>query len=604
MGVGGCIIREKEGDDLNKVLKGYVELIKAAETMDELREIGKDINLYLDTVAEASKEGRRSILRKLYQLNKVEIKAVGTRVSASEEQVAELNMEGGTIDFTRSQNGLVTVMIPDWLARERNIPGLMTGHIMHQTPKAALFRSQMDDLDFEGWLPLSQIRVVPVHSQAANRGNRLRQPQSSSVLDPAASAIDPAETSTREPATGGIVDHHADAVRYMMESMPTWGRNGDIIPPPDHPRCRSDVRLNVNVNTEQLRESLNSVTSNMADMMRRAVGQVVPAMSGIRAALNEAAESSQRASLHGNAYMDIIQNLTRTTPASFQHIHERMQEESRRCRIHITELAARTENIMLDQRNTDLSLAITWAAEIVAGQQHRNRATSNPSAESEMYRRYVQGDWATDRETHGVDPWSNMQPEEASHILDRCARAPLAGQCTDLSVVDHTCAMTLFEYRGEVMQVATYRETVERRRGESAVILTDDDVVYHISGLLERYYRRTHQVPDRSRENMRGGMVDEVRRMIAAGKMIIHRPIKYGTEAFADSSNAAPTTRPMIRWAAPAQRVPPWLSYETTVEGRRGSGELPQTVMIGPIFQTGLIRSIQGEWNDFPETPV
>ena len=151
------------------MVEGYIELLKNAASKEELYEVGKHIALYLDTVAPNIRDERRSLLERLYRRSMLDIKTVGRQpadiTGDREIDAPELDMEPATLDLRDLyMHNHVRVLLSSWMARKKGCPADMVGEIVHQTEKAILFRHESVDFQWEGWLPKSQIRILPVSS--------------------------------------------------------------------------------------------------------------------------------------------------------------------------------------------------------------------------------------------------------------------------------------------------------------------------------------------------------------------------------------------------------------------------------------------------------
>jgi hypothetical protein len=546
---------------LNKVLRGYVELIKAAETIDELKEVGKDINLYLDTVSSDRKDSRRRALVVEYKLNLAEIKQVGTRNQIVETETVEMDIEPGTVDFSRVSDGLVTIMVSDFIARQRNLPNIMTGHVMHHTNKAVLFRSEMDDLDYEGWLPLSQIRFTQGDNQ---RGSRLRRSSNrettiSPILDQAIGGFVTENTVIRERIAEEMIRMStyplmSDSFRYGLqtidESINNWRTNTGIT-----------INASANAMTDALKR-VRRVGRDLSESMSRAMatfGRTTlagsAAFSGIRMSYDHArviAEATRGRNQSG--YRAAIFSISAMTTYSSLEVLDMITEAARGYEFDASQLAVAIEARM--NNGDSFRTAMTKAKEHLRRQRLLHRGMSDTD-----FRRIYLADWVTppDRQTNNFTS-PDMTPEEyLRSVRDSWDRVPYLGQMTEFSIIDDSAVMTVFENHDVVQQVLTVNTL-----GTS---ISEDDVIRHIASLLDS-----------------GSWGYELaRRLQASNKLFVYRPMKCGMY------NDANGTRSDIRWATPQSDCPSWLTHERVIAGDRGFGDRPQVWMVDPVFNAEVL---------------
>jgi hypothetical protein len=601
---------------MNKVLKGYMELLKAAETLDEIMEIGRDIAIYLDTVPAEQRDNRRELLQREFRLNRVEIKEVGTRQprTTENEVIEELEMERGTVDFSRVGDGVVNVMVSDWFCRQNRLRSFMTGHIIHQTQKAILFRTQMDDFDWEGWLPISQARVLRPDGEEVSRGrlsgqedtneevtvsgrgtsihtvcintptsrddairriydngefvvNRSMADRMSQYMTergvirtiPAPHMhIDPASDAADRLATGiSVHNHAADAARYSLQQcIQRVGEYADE--PPQHPTCRATApRINVNIsaNAKQLSQALSTAISGTARLGEQFADRMRSALSGITEGMSGVAtqlrRAQDRAAFTGRYGRRLLDLASNISMVTPSSPHEILDALESISRSH--DLNA----IELAARTESLLMQRSYGLERamnLAAQQlvEQSLMRQAESRRQEEFRREYLAEWVS-------SPHDNLPMEEENDLFTRLRMQPGFRQMTDFTIVNEGTAMVLLLVNGVVKEYAVMsgRRTVLNER----------------------------QILERVSADSGGRFTVNVLEMLHnAGKLLIYRPMVLGQER---DRNGLIQKR--IVWATPATGFDVnWVRHEGTYAGRRHSGLAIGRWMISPEIQPGF----------------
>lgn len=202
------------------IIKGYIELLKCAQSVDEIKAIGVDINLYLDTVDERVRSEHREALYGEYQQNIKAIKNGAERPTFEELIPVEARRPAQRADanFTR-YGGRIRVRIPQWLAQKKGCREDMIGNEIHRTEKAILFRLDDANVDWEGWLPISLTTIEVLQQEPVGepeRQHRGRMQDFSVNMEVDASQFMEAFNRIGADARAG---YNAESIRQAAESI-------------------------------------------------------------------------------------------------------------------------------------------------------------------------------------------------------------------------------------------------------------------------------------------------------------------------------------------------------------------------------------------------